>query len=125
MASSGPFLEIDIVKMSTSPNTWQPPQWHPDFGDPISQLEPLRAFSQRLLLAEPKAIVVLEAPEPGLLYVRGILPNAKMFEVHSVPSPQHFGMRRLGVFMNPDTDHETERYFDLPDEAIAFLNMEP
>ena len=103
------------------PSDWRPPQWHADFGNPMLQLEPLKAFAGRLMLAEPKTILTLEAPEPGLLYVRGEFPNEKVFEVYSVPSLEHSGTRRLAVFVNPDTGEEVEKYFDLVDEAIEFI----
>lgn len=105
----------------TPPQDWQAPQWHADFGDPLLQLLPLKAFASRLISVEPNARIAVKTPEPGLLYLRGQLTNNAVFEVYSAPPLGADDPRRLGIFLNPDTDEEVEEYFDSPEEAVAFI----
>ena len=46
-----------------SPQDWQAPRWHSDFGDPRARLAPLKRFASRLLSTEPKARMALKTPE--------------------------------------------------------------
>jgi hypothetical protein len=109
------------MKKDLSPCDWELPHWHADFGDPISEFGPLKAFACHLISVEPRTTLGLKTPEPGLLYVLGFLPNGKIFEVYSVPSPGKVKSRRLAVFANPDTAEEVERYFDALEDAVAFI----
>ena len=109
------------MKNNVSPNDWVAPSWHADFGNPMLELEPLRTFSCRLLRAEPNVILAIETPEPGLLYVRGQLPNGNVFEVYSVLSLEYIGSRLLAIFMIEGNFEEEEAYFNSANEATAFL----
>lgn len=106
------------------PQDWQPPQWHPDFGDPIIQLEHLRSFAIGLLSAIPNVKAVLETPEKGLMDVRVELPNGKIVEVHSIPALGSIGYRRLAVFVSPDTVDEIEHYLDSAGAAVEFVSAQ-
>ncbi len=85
------------------------------------EFAPLKELSSQLLLLKPTAQVFLENPEPGLIYVRGVLPSGEQFEVYSTTSDRHGRPMQLGVFMSPDSDKESELYFDSLHEAVAFL----
>ena len=103
------------------PNMLECPTWHPDFGDPKLQFEPLQLLASELLEAIPTAFVSLEMPEPGLLFLRGELRSGKTFEVHSTTGSGGSPESRLAVFISPDTDEEEEIYFHSSKEVIAYL----
>lgn len=109
------------MTITSAPTEWKAPEWHPDFGDASSELEMLQAFASRLLAVSPRTVLTLDAPEPGLLYVRGELPDARIFEAYAVVSTKCPRTYRLGIFLNPDTATEDERYFESIDETIGFL----
>ena len=109
------------MKNNLPPHDWVAPNWHADFGNAMLELEPLRAFSCELLLTEPNAILMIETPEPGLLYVRGQMPNEKVFEVYSVSSLENIGSRRFAIFLIVGDNEPVEKYFNSVDEAVEFL----
>ena len=109
---------------NTLPQHWQVPLWQADFGDPLVQLLPLQTFASRVEASNPTVRIVLKTPEPGLLFLRGQLGDKIAFEAYSVPPLSDGGPRRLGVFLNPDSDNETEQYFDHPEDAAVFIVAE-
>jgi hypothetical protein len=99
------------------PKLWDSPRWHADHGDPGIELEHLRAFALKLLSSVPSATISLEIPEPGLMDVRVELPRGLAAEIHSVPSLEDQGHRRLAVFGCPETANEFEVYAESVDDA--------
>lgn len=53
----------------TLPQSWVAPDWHPNFGDVQSELEHLRRLANALLSRNEERAVVLQCPEPGLLFL--------------------------------------------------------
>ena len=106
------------MSISQSPADWSGPTWHPDCGVPNVELEHLRSFAIQLLSRVPEAIVMLETPEPGLMLLRVQLPDGTAAEVYSVETPKQPDRRRLALFLNVDTDDETEVYADSPELAV-------
>jgi len=90
-------------------------EWHRDFGSLANELEPLRELAILLLERSPRAQIVLENPEAGLIYIGGIIPTGRRFEAYRSSSES------LGVFTNPDSPAEGEHYFSSPEAAANFL----
>jgi len=110
--------------MNVSPQDWNPPQWHPDFGDPKVEFEQLRARAIELLSDDaefrrfqdlpspyprlyPRAApikVTLETPEPGLMFLR-IESDNQIAEVYSVLELHGEG-RRLEWDITPEIESD-------------------
>ena len=113
-----------IMSKTNSPISWQAPAWHPDFGDPQIELDHLREVAFKLLELSPGCSIVLETPEPGVIYIEVTRSDAAKAEIHSVSSGCSLDTRRYGIFIAPDTSEEIEEYAESPDHAarIALKN---
>ena len=109
---------------NNSPQDWNMPLWHSDFGDPSLEFEALQSLALALSETEPGAKATLETPEPGLMDARIALPNGLVAEVHSVSVSQGSSRRRFAVFLSPDSEGETENYFDSIEQAVQFLTLQ-
>lgn len=112
----------------SDPQSWHPPRWHADHGDPAIELDHLRSFAVKLLSAVPTATATLEVPEPGLMDVRVELARGMVAEVYSVPSLEDEGQRRFAIFLCPDTAGESEVYAESAEDAsrlFALLSLSP
>ncbi len=105
------------------PHSWHAPQWHPDHGDPVIELEHLRSFAMKLVSAVPAATAILEVPEPGLMDVRVELARGMVAEVYSVPSREDEKQRRFAIFLCPDTANESEIYADSAEDASNLFGL--
>ena len=105
----------------TSPLEWQMPIWHEDFGDPRIEFDSLRSLAIELCGSVPGMQMELETPEPGLMLLTVALPNGIMAEIHSVVPAGQKDRRRFAVFAYPDTNDESEDYFDSIANALEFL----
>ena len=109
------------MKSNDSPESWSPPVWHPDFGDPTVELEQLRSLAIDVMRAIPAAQVSLEVPEPGLMMLRIYVPNARSTEVYSVPGLTSDDDRRFALFVSPRSPGEIETYEASVKEAVTFI----
>src|SRR5688500_10639332 len=75
------------MKFTTRPSTWKAPDSHPDFGDPRPEIEHLRFFAVTLLETFPDTTIVLEIPEPGLMFCRIESKSGSTAEVYSIRLP--------------------------------------
>jgi hypothetical protein len=103
------------------PQDWQPPSWHPDFGNANVELEELRSLAIAICAALPNTKATLETPEPGLMSMAIELPNGVLAQIHSIPSVQDNGRRRFAIFVSPNSEKEIEQYADSDAVALEFL----
>jgi hypothetical protein len=108
--------------MNGSSGEWNPPDWHPDWGDPRIELEHLKEFSLRLVSVIPTVSLTLETPEPGLMTVCVRSKDGKVAEVHSIASADSPKKRRLALFFTPGTPNEEEVYADSIDCAVGYFS---
>ena len=109
------------MTLNNSPHAWIMPQCHTDFVNLPKEFQELKSLAIAVVNAIPKARVILETPEPGLVNVKIELPSNKDVEVHSVPVPGQIGKLRFAVFISPETSEESEIYFESVDSACDFL----
>ena len=105
--------------MNTDPNTWNVPIWHPDCGDPKTEFEMLRSFSNALLGESDEYVVELDCFEDGYMKVDIYKDKRKFAELHIVDSKE--SEKKYGLFMPFDEDDEDEFYFTNIDEGIKSI----
>ncbi len=109
------------MSIHTSPSDWTAPQCHSDFSDLTLEFSDLQSLAAAILKANPSVRVGLETPEDGLIDLRVECQNGRSAEVYSVPCPKQESRRRFAVFMLPETEDESESYFETVDSACEFL----
>ena len=107
-----------------SPLTWAVPDWHPDYGDAGVELEHLRSLALALPNVVPGAVINLEMPEPGLMYLSIEQQGVIVAEVYSSEIKRGQSNRRFGLFMwrKGVEDDEVEKYADTLDEVLGFFS---
>ena len=121
MASFGPAWGIDDMTTEASPEYWQAPEWHEDFGDPRIELEELRSLAIAIRNSVPGVSLQLETPEPGLMELLIDLPNKEIVEVHSIATSLAAEGRRFAIFVSPETTDEIEYYSNSVVDALRFI----
>lgn len=101
----------------TSPQSWQAPDWHPDFGA-APEFNQLKAFGVALLDAARDFVIQFHAPEPGLMYVQVQSSSGAIAEVYSAEISRNSSERQLAIFVFPDTNREAEIQTDSIDDAV-------
>jgi hypothetical protein len=106
---------------SQSPMNWDPPDWHPDFGNAKVECEHLRKLALTVLSTIPQSKVELMVPEPGLMILQIVTPNGMEAEAYSLCTAKETEDRRYGLFLSPGTPREQESYADSVSQAIRIL----
>ena len=102
----------------SDPNTWVPPNWHPDFGNPTVELESLRAVSSAILANIPQTEVCLECVEEGYMSVEIMRCGVAIGEVNVIDSDSV--RQRYGVFIETYAA-EDEAYFADIESVVAHI----
>ena len=96
--------------------TWVAPVWHPDFGDPSSELEALRGFCIELKKRRPEFVLHLDCFEEGYMKVDiGLSDLGHVAELHVVSSDDYF----YGLFFGEDGE---EFHFNKIGDGIDFFD---
>lgn len=106
----------------SSPDKWISPKWHPDYGDPVAELDRLRSLAIAIQDAIPGVRFILDTTEPGLIEVTVILKNDTSIRLLSVPAANGFGTNRYAMFIYPDSPDEIEIYFDSIEASLLYLS---
>lgn len=104
-----------------SPQEWQPPQWHADFGDSTAELEHLREIAIAISRVTHNVEICLDISEPGVMQLQFRISDSVHAEIHSIPVLQKCGDRRFAIFVSPGTSAEMEEYFDSVGNAVEFI----
>jgi hypothetical protein len=109
------------MKSAQAPASWEPPDWHPDFGETKAEFEHLRRLAEAVLSSIPEAAVALVVPEPGLMLLQIARSGGPPAEAYSLVAPQGLEDRRYALFLAPGTSQEQEFYASSVADAAGIL----
>ncbi len=105
--------------MKANPALWQPPDWHADFADVVSEFLSLRALAIKLYRVSGLD-TSLVGFEDGYMALQINKFNRPFVEVYSLVEGRK---ARFGVFAL-DGVSEDEMYFDTVADVVAMLESE-
>ena len=113
--------------LTSNPDTWTAPLWHPDFGNAEEETIRLRAFAKTLLAKGRQVEVTLEEPEEGYLYVQVVQHSNTIAEVYYVKDPEtgldytEPGMNTDCVTGKPIGEKQLPERFKSPDYQVLLV----
>ena len=105
----------------SSPESWTPPIWHPDYGNPEVEIDRLRSVAIAIRDAMPSVRFSLEIPEPGIIEVTVHMMNDVTAKLLSATTSNECSESRYAIFIHPDSHDEIEQYFYNINEIVAFM----
>jgi hypothetical protein len=113
-------MKRHFMSSDSHPNDWEIPAWHPDFGDPMQEVNMLREFSLALLREQPTFRCQLITLEEGYLFVRILFPDDhRHAQLYVVVGD---GRKRFAMYTFDGDNEVNEVYFDQLNDGLKELS---
>ncbi|TNV71139.1 hypothetical protein FGO68_gene9757 [Halteria grandinella] len=101
---------------------WVSPQWHPDYGDTVVEIEQLRSLALAIRDAIPGVQFILDISEPGYIEVSAILTDDIRVLILIVPPVREIDNSRYAIYVYKASGNETELYFNTVEDSVSFIS---